>query len=231
MIIGISGKIGSGKDTVGKVIQYLEYCKDYPHNSRSFEDWESNIGNHSKWKIKKFAGKLKEIASILTGIPVKDFEDQEFKQTILNEEWTRSFFTNKGDIFKEKMTVRQFLQLLGTEGLRNGLHTNVWVNALFVDYKPDKMSEDYPSKWIITDMRFSNEMEAVKERNGITIRVIRPHGYTNPYTGEYKEMPLNYHSSETALDDVKFDYEIINDGSIEELIEKVKEILIKENLL
>ena len=34
------------------------------------------------------------------------------------------------------------------------------------------------------------------------------------------------HSSETALDKAKFDYEIINDGNIEDLILKVKNILI-----
>jgi hypothetical protein len=39
------------------------------------------------------------------------------------------------------------------------------------------------------------------------------------------------HESETALDNAKFDYEIINDGTIEELIEKVKEILIKEKII
>jgi len=129
------------------------------------------------------------------------------------------------------MTYREFLQKLGTEAMRDGLHTNVWVNALFADYRGPKMSEYNPSNWIITDMRFPNELEAVVERKGITIRVVRPHGYTNPHTGEYKEMPLSYHTSETALDDAKFHYEIINDGSIDDLIEKVRQILITEKII
>jgi len=37
--------------------------------------------------------------------------------------------------------------------------------------------------------------------------------------------------SETALDDYKFDYVIENNGTIEDLIIKVKEILIKEEIL
>jgi hypothetical protein len=94
----------------------------------------------------------------------------------------------------------------------------------------EKTNLIYPS-WCITDMRFPNEMDAIKERGGITIRVVRPHGYTNPHTGVYKEMPLSYHPSETALDDAKFDYEIINDGEIVDLIEKVKTILIKEKII
>jgi len=139
-----------------------------------------------------------------------------------------------------QMTVREFLQKLGTEAMRDGLHTNVWVNALFADYKAEEswlnvqLSEKpelvYPN-WIITDMRFPNELDTVKEKEGITIRVVRPHGYTNPHTGEYKEMPLSYHPSETALDDSVFDYEIINDAGIPELIEKVREILITEKII
>jgi hypothetical protein len=208
MIIGINGKIGSGKDTIGEIIQGLSVT----NGGRQFE-------------IKKFAGKLKQIASLLTGIPIEDFEDQEFKTTNLGAEWDTELE------YVIPMTVREFLQKLGTEAMRNGLHTNVWVNALFADYRGPKMSEYNPSNWIITDMRFPNELEAVVERKGITIRVVRPHGYTNPHTGEYKEMPLSYHTSETALDDAKFHYEIINDGSIKDLIEKVRQILIPEKII
>jgi hypothetical protein len=214
MIIGISGRMGSGKNTVGDIIEKICLTNEGP----LFEQ-------------KAFAGKLKQIGSILSGVPVEYFEDQDFKKLPMGIEW--------------EMTYREFLQKLGTEAMRDGLHTNVWVNALFADYfckdcgweEEQKGTIDACSgkhelpNWIITDMRFPNELEAVKEKGGITIRVVRPHGYTNPHTGEYKEMPLSYHPSETALDDAKFDYEIINDGTIEDLIEKVKEILIKEQII
>ena len=221
MIIGVSGRIGSGKDTVGEIIQKLCLTNNGP-----------------KFEIKKYAGKLKQIASLLTGIPVEDFEDQEFKKSYLGAEWgtVKSNPLNAVPVFadvsfNELMSVRELLQKLGTEAIRDGLHPNAWVNALMCEYKRPKMSEYNPSNWIITDMRFPNEMEAVVERKGLTIRVVRPHGYTNPHTGEYKEMPLSYHTSETALDDAKFNYEIINDGSIEDLIEKVRQILITEKII
>lgn len=239
-LIGISGRMGSGKDTVGEIIQKL--CAT--NNGPVFEQ-------------KAFAGKLKQIASILTGIPVENFEDQEFKKTILGTEWgtVQDVPLNSippfADIqFNVMMSVREFLQKLGTEAMREGLHTNVWCNALFADYKSKRellqadgtwiesdtgevdfgVSIKYPN-WIITDMRFPNEMEAVEKRHGITIRVVRPHGYTNPHTGDYKEMPLSYHPSETSLDKAKFDYEIINDGTMEELVKKVREILVLEELI
>jgi len=208
MIIGINGKIGAGKDTVGTIIQGLLLT-----NKKKF------------FEIKKFAGKMKQIASILTGIPVEKFEDQEFKECFLDVEWgtVQNIPLNSippfADMqFNVMMTVREFLQKLGTEAMRDGLHTNVWVNALFADYKKK-------SNWIITDMRFPNEMEAIVKRHGITIRVTRPDSKDG-----YKFFG-DLHPSETALDDAKFDYEIINDGSMEKLVKKVRKILIKEKLI
>jgi hypothetical protein len=241
-IIGISGRIGSGKDTVGEIIQKICLTNGGP-----------------KFEIKKFAGKLKEIASLLTGVPVERFEDQDFKKSYLGEQWAKTPVTplNECTIFdpidlNNLMTYRDFLQKLGTEAMRNGLHTNVWVNALFADYKAEETHKvpryydelnkkglagyegiwEHPN-WIITDMRFPNEMEAVKEKGGITIRVVRPDYVENTFTG--KKFPVkvhqNLHLSETALNGYIMHYEIINDGTIEDLIEKVRTILIKENII
>jgi hypothetical protein len=249
-IISISGRIGSGKDTVGKIIQYLCYTNNNRMSYESFCLLEDKWYNSDNWEIKKFAGKLKQIASILTGIPVEKFEDQEFKKTFLSREWDtivlkpgkrQDGLFGKGESEIKQTSVREFLQRLGTEAMRDGLHTNVWVNALFADYKvidrrtmqdPDNSNINYPN-WIITDTRFPNELEAVKKRNGITIKVIRPDYIENTFTG--KKFPVKVHQtlhpSETALDDAKFNYEIINNGSIKELIEKVRSILINEQIL
>jgi hypothetical protein len=137
--------------------------------------------------------------------------------------------------FNHLMSVRELLQKLGTEAMRDGLHQNVWVNALFADYKAkwvptgDAIEEDevslekeYPN-WIITDMRFPNEMEAVIKKGGITIRVTRDNGT--------RAIDIDPHPSETALDNTTFDYEIINDGTMEELVKKVREILVNEKLI
>ena len=243
MIIGISGKIGSGKDTIGEIIQGLSIT----NGGREFE-------------IKKFAGKLKTTASLLTGIPVEKFEDQEFKKTLLGSEWgtVRPNPLNAVPVFEdvqfnELMSVRELLQRLGTEAMRDGLHTNVWVNALFADYTPtndcqqhadglfytdehgeNEVIPEYPN-WIITDMRFPNEMEAIVKRGGLTIKVIREklpikHSKTGK-THLLSREAFTEHPSETALDDAEFDYEIINDGSIEDLIAKVRQILIIEKLI
>lgn len=237
MIIGVNGKIGSGKDTIGKIIQCL---MNHPKITNKDLIWmmENNIvAEDSKCEIKKFAGKLKQIGSILSGVPVEMFEDQEFKKLDMSPEWWKKDINwgieklHGEHVMKDiPMTYREFLQKLGTEAMRDGLHTNVWVNALFADYKDKyEMSTWHPGyeypNWIITDMRFPNEMDAVKAKDGITIRVHR-----DIHKGNAHIAPIP-HASETALDDAKFDYEIINDGTIEDLIEKVRALLIKENII
>lgn len=290
MIIGISGKIGSGKDTVGKIIQYLDTTsKDHIHED--IKDGtligELNIAHEfSKWEIKKFAGKLKQCISIITGIPVEDLEKEEVKNSSLGEKWVRyayaSRFTkdNNGNTtmlttdcdeeryklelgvdwqiaYRIEYTVRKLLQRFGTEVGRS-IHPNFWINALFVDYTISDlgkaklrrngftdntltahMNGTYDKNWIITDMRFPNELQAVKDRKGITIRVNRhivkwknnEGGITAVVRCPEFDTPKDLHESETALDNAEFDYIINNDGTMEELIEKVKEILIKEKLL
>lgn len=279
MIIGINGYAGSGKDTVGKLIQ-IASCKDIPEGV-DLEDLISQyhilhewwIEEQSGWEIKKWAGKLKIIASMITGIPVENFEDQEFKKTFLGPEWNYwsiSIIDNGRLLFQhgrfttqkeaedfipflkqnygefrmdyvvgmQQMSVRQFLQELGTDGLRNGLHPNVWVNALMADYKPipsqkaldfvlsEGFTEDVITqaslmpKWIVTDTRFPNEAQAIKDAGGIVIRIDRP-GYK----------PVNAHPSETGLDDWNFDHKIMNGSDLTSLLFTVGGILRKENLI
>jgi hypothetical protein len=248
--------MGSGKDTVGKIIDFLiefETIKNkYDTNStilNEYNDWleVGGLDINNRWQIKKFAGKLKQIASILTGISIEKFEDQEFKMTNLGEEWrlwkTRNsnlqevVFSNKdacdryadyyADITREvNITIRELLQKVGTEAMRNNLHPNVWVNALFADWKPQKMSERNPSRWIITDLRFPNEYQAIKDRGGICVRVNR-HFETQTFYNSNISFPdgIPVHPSENELDDYAFDYVIENNGSLEELIEEVKKML------
>ena len=135
-----------------------------------------------------------------------------------------------GEIEKVEMTPRLMLQLLGTECGREILHPDIWVNSLMAEYK-SKLSSNNPvddldweprfiyPNWIITDTRFPNELEAVKKREGITIRVNRP------------GLIGSNHLSETNLDSATFDFVINNDKDIEHLINEVRNILIENKLI
>ena len=217
MICALSGYSGSGKDEVAVMMKSIE----------------------PTWTIKKFAGKLKTIASILTGIPEYMFEDQDFKHTELDERWDRMFYENNS-WNRRPMKVREFLQMLGTDGIRLGLHENAWVNALMSEYVPVKTMningslteeefmngamfkdfrkyisfiDDYPN-WVITDCRFENEAMAVKSQGGIVVRINRPGVH-----------PVNAHGSEVGLDNYLFDYVINNDGTLDELRREVQVLL------
>lgn len=196
MIIALSGYARSGKDTVAEIITR--------HNPI--------------WKVKKFSGKLKEIASILTGIPPSMFEDQKFKEQVLHG-WERKRWEGRlksngevhADYYTQETTVRDFLQRLGTDAIRDGLHENAWVNALFSEYYNT-------DNWIITDCRFPNEYEAIKNWGGVVVRVVRP-----------DVTPVNAHVSETALDSHVFDYTIVNQGTLEDLEEMT--LMVYENII
>jgi dephospho-CoA kinase len=281
MIIAISGKKQSGKDTVGEIIQSLIINKKKISNS-NVPHWYYTSDYSSDWTIKQFGTKLKQIISILTNIPIEELEKEEIKNKVLNSQWNRyllkEYWVNDNHVVDEKyvyfateksmqdyinttkhtdytcyqagkrsITIRQLLQQIGTEVMRDAIHPNIWINALFNDYtlkeelvscweneinnrrvvRPlggnlyEIINEVYPN-WIITDLRFPNELKAVKEKKGITIRVNRD---------LQKESDDYSHISETALDDAEFDYVINNNGTIDDLIEPVREILKAELII
>ena len=271
-ILAISGKKSSGKDTVGKIIQYLTGKSTvYPF------DLNIDYSHKSNWQIKKFADKLKDIICILINCTREQLEDESFKSKELGEEWwywymerdggyspiildylttTKKELKNYEGLELIKPTIRFLLQFIGTNLFRDQLHPEIWVNSLMSEYKPLHGYQTTDSKitigdisipipglnidkrvfpnWIITDMRFSNELEAVKKRGGITIRVNRPCDICGGSGYHKMSCPVSKsgeHYSENALDKSEFDYVIDNDSDIQSLIEKVKQVLIKERLL
>lgn len=249
MIIGISGKIGSGKDTVGLIIQYLTSPNGFGGIGGKPEFLEHFIKQYEgktldcDWEVKKFADKLKDIVCMLIGCTREQLENRDFKEGELGEEWwvykcrkapgtnyslvnylPKPELDNLYDAELIKMTPRLLLQLLGTDCGRDIIHPQIWVNALMADYisysARGSSYEFEESKWLVTDTRFPNEAKAISLKKGIVIRVNRGDGNTGT------------HASETALDDYNdWDYVIDNNGSLLQLAATVERILLKENIL
>lgn len=99
--------------------------------------------------------------------------------------------------------VRGLLQRLGTGVGRELWGEDFWVDLVFRDLV---FTEDY----VFTDVRFPNEVEAIRARGGVVWQVVRP-----------GVEAVNNHISESALDGVVFDATIVNDGSLEDLEGKV----------
>ncbi len=100
------------------------------------------------------------------------------------------------------------LQELGTL-FRRHYHENIWVDRL-VDTLPEN------GVIIVTDMRFPNEMEAMKRLGFVTIQIVKEDRVIDRDPN---------HISEIALAGAKFDYVIHNDGSIEEFYRKIDDII------
>lgn len=151
-LIGISGKIGSGKDTVGKIIQHVILSSKY----NNFHEFDPTVEHtDSGWEIKKLAYKVKQVLSLLTGIPVEDFEKEEVKSSYLGDEWKVKWLHSElgplatidsdneyRHIPFEKLKVRKALQLVGTDLFRDRFHPNTFCTALFTDYNP-KVNSDF----------------------------------------------------------------------------------------
>lgn len=116
---------------------------------------------------------------------------------------------------KEIPDVRHFLQKLGTEGGRDHLGSDVWVDAAFNQIIPIL---NQGTSVVVTDARFKNEIERLRECGGQLWRVDRPKlAADTTATGT--------HASEVEWRKVKPDHVILNDGSLEDLDGRVADAL------
>lgn len=149
MIIGISGKLNSGKDTVAQIINFLSIdgFNSYD-NFEDFSEFYTDGIDEYPFKTVKFADKLKDCACLILGCTREQIENREFKEKELGKEWwyykgrngslipfNDDSKRNSEDLIK--LTPRLLLQLLGTDCGRNIIHPNLWVLTLMQDYKGD----------------------------------------------------------------------------------------------
>lgn len=210
MIYGISGKKRSGKNTIALIWRLLCFYTKQNNSSDKAVEWvrgllsttpPEEMNFECEWIEKSFAHKLKQIVAILFDFEVTDFEREDFKNGRVS------------GFYGIDSTNRGLLQRIGTELFREHLHQDIWITTLLASCKES-------SKWLITDVRFPNEADAIKECGGKVIRVIRGSN------------TLDSHASETALDNyANFDYEIENNGDVFSLIQKVKDIMVQEGVI
>lgn len=147
------------------------------------------------YEIKSFADKLKDITCVLSGCTREQLEDYDFKETQLVPDYLRPYCGNA-----EKPTFRAFLQRFGSDVMRN-INNNIWIDCTLAECKENA---------IISDVRFPNEADAIKEHGGIIIKIVRDDVATR-----------DSHQSEIHIDEIKADYTIHNCQGLEELIHNV----------
>lgn len=129
-----------------------------------------------------FADPLREACSLIFGLSVAEMHDRDLKETPLE----RYPFESP----------RQIMQKLGTDAIR-AHWKDAWVESLKHRIKA------FPDV-VISDARFGNEIDMIRELGGKIIRIERPSLATEP---------RDLHPSETVQDSIPADKTVLNDGS------------------
>lgn len=208
-VIGLTGFAKSGKSTAAQILKEL--------------------GGQEV----AFAKHLKDVCSVVFGVPRDHFDDQAFKEVpfefnriILDNDILEilNYFEVPGRFIPGAMLAHRHVELtsprhvaqyIGTEVLRS-IDTDIHINMAF------KLAASSNAKFLIcSDMRFDNELKAVQKGDGLTIGISRkkaiPPNLENLHPSE-REIPNLISRSDVVAE---------NEGSIEDLQNLVREAALK----
>jgi len=206
-VVGICGLIGHGKDTAAGFLIEQGYQRI------------------------SFAGVLKDTCAALFGWDRILLEGNTTESRAFREQ-VDTWWANRLDI--PDFTPRYALQHIGTDVFRRNFHPDIWVAAC------ERQIEMTDKNVVISDCRFYNELNVIKRLGGKTVVVWRhakPDWWatasnvnksgTNSQTNNTMQVIFpEIHPSEWSWAGWKFDFEINNTSSLDNL---KKDVLLKLN--
>jgi hypothetical protein len=206
MIIGICGFIGAGKDTIA---DYL-------------------VGFHG-YRRDSFAGTLKDAVAAVFDWDRELLEGRTPEARAWREQvdpwWAER-------LNMPNLTPRLVLQLWGTEVCRRAFHNDIWIASV-----ENKLRTRHDNI-VISDCRFPNEIASIKRAGGKVVWIRRgklPDWYETALQANAgvsgAELALRaqgIHISETAWVGTDFDIVIDNNGSIEDVYDQVRSLVLLE---
>ncbi len=206
MIIGITGFIGSGKDTVA----------DYLVNSHNFHR-------------ESFASTLKDAVSAVFGwdrdlLEGKTKEAREWRECV-DQWWAER-------LAMPTLTPRWVLQYWGTEVCRRGYHDDIWIASLenkLRNSRDNVVISDcrFPNE--INSIRNTGGKIVWVQRGALPgwydLALEANQGH-NRAVQELKRLKI--HASETAWIGTEFDAILDNNGTIDELYQQIQQLIISD---
>ena len=159
-----------------------------------------------------FAGIIKDIASIIFSWDRNMLEGC----TVESRQWREQvdpYWSKRLNM--PQLTPRYILQYFGTDLFRNHFHSEIWIACI------ERKLQIYKNV-VITDCRFENEINSIKKHGGKLIHVSRG---ILPDFFHTKIIPSNIHASETSWINADIDYTIENNGTMDELKEKIDKLI------
>ena len=195
------------------------------------------LANIHQFRRESFASTLKDSVAAVFGWDRTLLEGR----TRQSREWREQvdpWWANRLNL--PHLTPRWVLQQWGTEVVRKSFHDDTWIASL--ENKIRKITDDV----VISDCRFVNEIQAIRNQGGIVVRVTR--GEVPPWynwaveynnsaivrrgemmrTADQEESPIKYkiHQSEWAWAGTKFDHVFDNNGLLDELYTSINDLVL-----
>lgn len=206
MLIGLSGFISCGKDTVANFL----------------------VSNYGFQKV-SFASCLKDVCSVIFGWDRSKLEG-DTKESRTFRETVDPWWSQRLNI--PNFTPRYAFQHIGTDTLRNYFHDEIWIAAF---EKKIQSLLDQNVNIVCTDCRFLNEINCIKQLGGVVWLIERfekPIWYNVALKASQQDLHsiekckvLQIHASEYSHLAGSFDQIIKNDSSIKNLEDKIKKIV------
>lgn len=208
-IVGIGGKLASGKDAISDhLVEKHGWVKLGMSDALADALYTLNPYIVEKWT---------EYAPV----PNRFFSWRKSKSLVVDIDYQRirryqEIVDEVGYVkAKEISEVRRLLQVLGTEVGRKMISESVWTDIAARKVR-EAVARGVPGV-VLTGVRFPNELEMLEEElGGETWWVTRP----SLESGQNAS-----HASENSVSSVDFERTIWNDGTLEELYQKVDQIV------
>jgi hypothetical protein len=183
------------------------------------------VGFHG-FRRDSFAGTLKDAVSAVFGWDRELIEGRTPEARAWREQVDPWWAERLG---MPHLTPRWILQYWGTEVCREHFHDDIWIAAL--QSRLARRSDHT----VISDVRFPNEIKAIKEQDGRIVWIQRgviPHWYDIACKANKGDTKAQHwltdngiHASETSWAGADFDSVINNNGRIDELYNELKSLV------